>query len=256
MAAPFFEMHRVSILALLLAASAVLSGCVYVRLARVKHQLAEVEKNVALDIRDGLWLSFAEPILLPEDILHVARREPSRVENGGASFKWIYRFSKRVRGGAPPGGRFDVPVELFFAGGKLIGGRLPERFGRILDVRFVQETLRAVGRARVEIEPRTVCGRVPSDRVDSGTAVLPTEQAVTDLFGRPRRRIEGRASSKLVYRYALDPGRGSLRPRRPRVELSFTFDHPGGRLLRVQARFAGITLDLAYPLAAPSGPSS
>ena len=118
MAAPFLKMNRVSTLALLLAASAVLSGCVYVRLARVKHQLAEVEKNVALDIRDGLWLSFAEPILLPEDILRIARREPSR------------------------------------------------------------------------------------------------------------------------------------------VELSFNFDHPGGRLLRVQARFAGITLDLAYPLAARSKASS
>lgn len=240
-------MRRMPILALLLASSFALSGCVYVRLVRVKHQLAEVEKTVTLDTRDGLSLFFREPILLPEDILYVARRGPSRVVNGHAPLEWIYRFSKRVRGASRAGGRFDVPVELFFTGGKLSGGRLPERFGRSLHVRFVQETLRAVGRSRVEIGPRTVHGRVPPDGVEAGVASLPTGQAVIDLFGRPHRRVNRGGTLKMVYQYTLDPAPDSPRSRRSRAEVSFTFRHGDGRLLRVQARFAGIAIDLAYP---------
>lgn len=246
---------RIPILALLLAASMLLGGCVYVRLVRIKHQLAEVEKTVTLGNRDGLTLSFGEPVLLPEDILYIARRGPSQAGNRDDPVRWVYRFSKQGRKTVRSSGRFDVPVELFFTGGRLSGGRLPERFGRFLDVRFVQETLRAIGRARVEIKPRTVCARIPVERSEAGPVFLPSKQAVIDLFGRPYQRVDRTDALKLVYRYTLDPAYGAPRRGTSRAEVSFTFLRGSGRLLGVRARFAGITLLLEYPLEGSPRPS-
>lgn len=243
-----------SLLALLLAASAFLNGCVYLRLVLVKQQLAKPERTLALDASDGLRLSFLEPVLHPGDVLRIARRRPSQVEDDQDPVRWIYRFSKRARGAAGSGGRFDVAVELFFSGGRLSGGRLPERFGRILDPGFVRETLRAIGRSRVEVAPRTVLGRIPPERVDGGS--LPTPHAVARLFGRPHQRIDEGGGVRLLYRYRLERDHGSPRARTGRVEVAFTFLPGSGRLVRVQARFADLCLDLVYPPgSSPAHPS-
>ena len=224
-----------------------LSGCVFFRLLQVKRQLADAEHHVRLETRGGLTLTFAEPILLPDDVLLVARRPPSRTQETGSEIHWTYAFIKEPRVGKPPGGPFDVPVDLCFSGGRLLYGRLPERFGKVLRPAFVLETVKAVGHAEVQASPKRVSGRIHPEDLDRSAVHRPSRKDILEIFGPPfKERMTG-CERRLQYRYTLLPGSDKPQQRPSRASLTFTFRHPDGRLLLSEARFAGITLLLAWP---------
>ncbi len=218
----------------------------YARLVRVKRQLTEPEKHLILGTRGGLSLRFLEPVLLPEDVLHVAQRVPTRMQHTSRGSTWTYRFAKRPAHKGVPGDTFDVAVVLNFVEDRLAGGRLPERFGRILDERFILETLRAVGRAEVFLRPRTVRASVLLAHLRRSGARLPSEADITGLFGRPARRVVEEDELRMVFQYTLEPGADARRKKASRALAAFVFQPATGRLVRATARFACITLDLHY----------
>ncbi|MCI5212309.1 MAG: hypothetical protein D3910_26790, partial [Candidatus Electrothrix sp. ATG2] len=52
---------------ILISCSLTLSGCVYLRLLKVKRQFKQFDKYVMVDKEDGLTFSFLKPILYEED---------------------------------------------------------------------------------------------------------------------------------------------------------------------------------------------
>jgi len=232
---------------LCLAALTALSGCVYIRLLQVKRQLAEAELHVRLATQDGLTLTFSHPVLLPEDILFLARRRPSRMQEIGSKTRWIYSFVKKERNGGQNANRFDVPVDLSFFKGKLCQARLPERFGRVLTSAYLLRSIKAVGHASVDVSPRRVRGHAPSEDSNRAGTRLPSRRDILELFGPPYREHLSPGDRQIHYRYSLLPGEDDPEEKASRARLVFHFRRPDGRLLRVKARFAGITLLLSYP---------
>ena len=91
--------HLALILILLLT-----SGCVLVRMLKVKNQLNDFDKNFDLHDKRGLTLVFKNPVLGSNDIEWLMKGEPSankKIEKGEL---WTYVFEKTVCGVKGRGG--------------------------------------------------------------------------------------------------------------------------------------------------------
>ena len=224
-----------------------LGGCVYLRYLQVKRQLAEPERYLSLGKQSGLTLSFREPVLHPGDVLHVAKHLPSQRIEGRDETQWTYAFLKETRRGIYDSGPDNVPVDLFFQNGKLRRGRLPERFAEILDFDFVFQTLRAIGRARVDVRTRSVQCHVPGPELRKAALHCPSRSDLLHVLGTPLREMVTDSERRLVYRYLLKSGPSEAQKALSRSRAVFVFGTKDVSLLRAEFHFAGITLLLQYP---------
>ena len=235
------------LLALGILSPILLGGCVYLRFVQLKRQLAEPAHYLSLENRSSLTLSFRKPVLHPGDILHVAGRLPTHQREDGEETRWTYAFLKETPHGTCGSGPYDVPVDLFFRHGKLGRGRLPDRFARVLDSGLLLRTLRALGRARVEVRTRAVRCRIPAPEMERAALRSPSRNDLLHILGPPSRETKTGEERRLVYRYTLKPDPSNTQRAPSRSRATFVFGSTGMSLVRAEFRFAGITLLLQYP---------
>ncbi|MBN1103935.1 MAG: hypothetical protein JXL84_11025 [Deltaproteobacteria bacterium] len=223
---------------------ALLSGCIYMRLLEIKRQLADFERHCALEYQDALVVVFREPVLLKQDILHLAKHGPTMAEEGRRRNIWQYHFVKQY----PPRqegekGIFDVPVRLFFDDHRMNMGSLPARFFELLPRDFIIEGIRAIGRSHVN--PVTRYGEGRFDGKHERPAIpIPQKQDFLRLLGRPYSIENADKDSTLNFLYSLQ--RGAADPSPPSAAWArLTFAKGGEELSKIEARFAGMRLVLS-----------
>src|SRR3954470_11819852 len=90
---------RWKLMAGLLAATFLFSGCVYLRLLQVKRQLGDFDRFFALDRHEGLRISCLTPVLLTGDFRWLGIT-PETIKRLGQSEEWHVRWVKDVPAGA------------------------------------------------------------------------------------------------------------------------------------------------------------
>jgi hypothetical protein len=237
-------LKRIIFLFLLGALLVPLGGCVYLRLLEVKHQLADFEKHCVLENRDALAVIFLNPVLQKEDILHLAKRGPTFVEDDPLQAMWQYHFTKVYPSPQEgEGGVRDVPVRLHFQENKVRMGTLPEPFYRLMPRAFLVEALRAVGRARVNPVTRYGRGEFYESR-EKWETPIPRKQDFLELLGRPYSEEIAESTSTLTFVYRLQrSGPDSGPPTEARTRLTFLKGVED--LVEAEAKFAGMGFSLS-----------
>jgi hypothetical protein len=227
--------------------SLVLSGCVYVRLIQVKRQFAEVERHVIISSNEGLTFTLRQPVLLKKDILFLAKSPPSRTFEHGESFYWTYNFLKKSRSGEKDERNFSIAVKLCFKDETLYQYSLPARFAHHLDPGFIRQSLRALGRAELTLDPKGLSCRVPREAAKMSGYRPPSMTDILSLFGEPYDESMKKNEIKLTFKYRLDSQSGLKGKRPSRQTIYISFRRSDYRLVSAEVRFSGRTLLLRYP---------
>ena len=222
-----------------------ISGCVYLRLLRVKSQLFSFEKYFRIENQNGLTLIFLKPLLLSEDLLTLAKRGPTtKVEVGGGEL-WRYFFLKQYQVQKDESGDFDIPLDMIFQNNKLCKVKLPERFLRILPMPFIIGTLKEIGGAKIKTKDRYLAGNFHEKSPQKGMR-LPRKQDFLRLLGKPLVMEESELKSKLTYRYRLNGTKPLLNTKPSRTWARVTFWNGDETLSKLEAKLGGMKFSITY----------
>ena len=83
-----------SLIAVTLILMLVLSGCVYLRLLKFKHQLVKFDEFFRVEVTDRFTLHFLKPMLFAKDFIHLSKFQPSRKHPLPNGERWNYIFYK------------------------------------------------------------------------------------------------------------------------------------------------------------------
>lgn len=225
----------------LISAAAVLSGCVYLRLLALKHQLADFDRHFALQTTDGLRLTCLHPVLLTNDLRWLGVF-PETVTKLRLAEQWRVHWVKQAASHAdePEPAAHDIEIQIDFAENKLTGFLIAERYFAFIPKTFVIGVVRGLGGAGVDRRARTLNAKIAFP--DSAAApVRPSIASLTALLGRPtEQRIEGE-HTRVRYHY-LPPAPGS---NNGEFDLFFRFITATGELVHLDgnAPVGKISLD-------------
>ena len=222
-----------------------LSGCIYLRLLEVKHQLHTFDGYVAIRNHGGLTLIFLKPVLFKEDLLFLARRPPTKAEESLHETRWQYLFLKQLPGPEKEDEAFDVPVDLLFQNNRLSTVTFPERFFENLPQPFIIAALKALGRSEINLKDRSAHGAVRSRDVLEPLNI-PRKQDVLRLLGKPSKEEHWSKLSVLTYRYRLKPGKEDEKKGPAYGWTKLTFRAESGDLVKAEARFAMVRLSMDF----------
>lgn len=206
---------------LIAAAALVLSGCVYLRLLQLKHQIADFDRNFTVQTDDGFRISCLKPVLLTSDVRWIGLG-PEKSRKVGSAEQWQVRWVKELPPGVHESGAFDIVLELFFAGNKLNRVVIPERYFAVMPKSLLLDLLRSLGGAKVDRAGRSVEAQLASARPD-----LP---GIQKLLGRPT--SESVAGTQTLYRYRYVPATAEGLARSAVFDMTVHFDTASGDLLR------------------------
>jgi len=188
-------------------AAAVLAtaGCEWtrwLRLLSLKKQLADVDRYVKLDEKDGLTLRFLKPVVYADDLSLLMSGETSRITNGN-QVAWLSTYRKQSLGTNAEAGRFDLWDSLVFENQKFTELRFPARFLVLLPKPLILGFLRSVGQAEVDLKHGTVkarwVGAGPHQKVE-----LPSKAQITAMLGAPFTITESNRTRTFLYKYYQD----------------------------------------------------
>jgi len=222
-----------------------ISGCVYLRLLRVKSQLFSFEKYFRIENQNGLTLIFFKPLLFSEDILTLAKRGPTTREEVGPGELWRYFLLKQYQAQKDESGDFDIPLDMIFQNNRLCKVKLPERFLRILPMPFIIGTLKEIGGAKIKTKDRYLAGNFHEKRPQKGMR-LPKKQDFLRLLGKPLVMEKSELNSKFTYRYRVKGNKplSNTKPSRTWVRLAFW--NGDETLSKLEAKLAGMKFSITY----------
>jgi hypothetical protein len=215
------------------ASALLLSGCVYLRLLELKHQLADFDRNFTLQTTDGLRMNFLHPVLLMDDVRFLGF-EPATVRRVGAAEQWHLKWVKQVPAGSSEKGKFEIAFDLTFTEGKLSGLNISESYFAFMPKQLVIGMIKGVGGANVDKRKRTVEGNVDLAGAD---LPWPTRQSVSGMLGVPTE--EHTEGERIIARYhctiAAEPGHQPSNDKGD-IDIRLIFNAASGDMIDSQGR--------------------
>ena len=239
-------------LCMLVGLTALLTGCIWTRLLAFKNQLAQFDRYVEVEDRDGLTLHFKKPVLYSQDVLFMMELEPTRRTTNGTAQSWFWTFRKIPSPTNAEPGDFDLTFSTTFTNRLLTGVTLSERFLASIPKPLLLGSLRSLGHADIDQKRRSATMRW----VDHGAVTNDWQSlnrgAVTQLLGAPYSVTTSNEISTCLYRYRLDsPSFKTNESLLARVR--FSFRDATDKLARVEAVYGNFKI--AYdPDAVKPGP--
>ena len=232
---------RLSTQALVLCVLAVLlTGCIWTRLLAFKNQLADFDRYVEVEDRDGLTLHFKKPVLYSGDILFLMELEPTRRVTNGAAQTWQWTFRKLHSPTNTETANLDLTFSTMFTNNLLNGFALSERFLASIPKPLLLGAMRSFGHAEVDQKNRSAKMRwVDKGKSEDWQSL--SRSAITKLLGEPYSVTSSNDVSTCLYRYQLEsPTVKTNQPMQARVR--FSFRDPGDKLTRVQAAYGNFKM--------------
>lgn len=228
---------KLQLLAVVLAAVAVSSGCLLKRITTVHGQLCAYDENFELDVDRGVAVTMKRPVLLDKDVRWLAGTDPSETEVDGDVLRMRYVIEQNVEA---PNAEHDVDFRLEFVE---VGDRYRLRQGWT-DLDLADR----IGESLVTNVMEQACGARPNllkrsasfdlDGLDPD--VLPARAELVDLFGEPNALLAG--GTALVYEHRIK----NAGPQAPVARTEVLYDPAGERMLRVKSRFLRYELDADF----------
>jgi len=225
---------------MLLALAVLLTGCVWTRLLALKNQLAEFDRYVRVEDRDGLTLHFKKPVLYSEDVLFLMELEPTRRVTNGTSQTWFWTFRKLPSPTNAEAGDFDLTFSTAMVSNRLAGITLSERFLASIPKPLLLGALRSFGKAEVDRKRRSATMRW-ADRGPGDDWQSLSRGAVTRLLGAPYSVSASNETSTCLYRYRLDSPSLKTNQSLP-ARVRFSFRDATDKLTRVEAAYGNFKI--------------
>lgn len=217
---------RVAVL-LLLAATFLCSGCVYLRLFELKRQLNRFDRFFALQDRDGLALTCLTPVVRSNDIRWIGVK-PESTKRIGQAEQWQVRMVKQRAPQEKPGApAIDILLEFTFVEDRMTRVAIPERYFAIMPKEFLVGVIRSLGQGRVDERGKQIEATVSAAEIAAARPRLPS---IDRLLGAPTEEHED--GPRTVVRYRYSPATSEPRP--GVFDMVLTFDTKSGDLLKWQ----------------------
>ena len=215
------------------------SGCVYLHLLQLKLQLADFDKNFEVDARDGLTLTFKNPVLLDEDVQSFFKWTPDTRKSVGMAERWHFRWVKdRVAadGGRPP---VELAIDALFSEHKLVRLSAPEAFfAASMPKQLALAAIRSLGHANVDKEKRRADSQLSASDLEAAAADrFLTENGILAALGAP---VEKRGTATAPeWWYHFTPGSSHQHfGDGGAVDMTFTLDASTHRVLLMKGKTA------------------
>jgi hypothetical protein len=228
-----------------------LSGCIYLRLLELKHQLADFDRYFEVDLKQGVKITCRKPVLLDEDMAFFKLVPESRHRLGTVE-RWHFRWIKAYQAAREDPRNYEVSVDFMFVDHKLARVLLPERLFAFVPKHFFLTILKAFGHAQVDRAKRTAHANVHEDFAPGTIPPPPSDAELTAMLGEPETRKATADGVVWNYRYQA----ASADQRSGRIDVIFTLNPATHRARRIQGRVFDLNLDIALPDPPPPTPAN
>jgi len=200
---------------ILLALIPLLSGCVYLRLNKLRLQMADFQKYAVFLDDPGPGLMLKEPVLLPGDLNWLTGLEPSKKEGDKdrsiLSYELVKRPAKNTNEKAS-----DLRSEalFMFANDKLARVQLPEQYNAILNGHVIAQLMKRADKAEINQGSKAARWKVED------SSILPGMNQIRRALGHPSKLQTKDGEIILTYWYDLV---GTDKPG-PEVTAVFAYD--------------------------------
>jgi hypothetical protein len=230
----------------LIVASLLLGGCVYIRLLQLRIQLGDFDKNFTVDARDGLTLTFKNPILLDEDMERFFKWVPDSRERSGVGEKWHFAWVKKPPVEDVVQEPLEVGLDVFFTEHKVVTISAPERFFAVsMPKSLALGALMSLGHSKVNQEKRQADGTIDSQVLQSAAADrFLSRSGLLAALGRPTSVTLDKGCEEWNYDF-LPVSKRQRFGDSGTVYIHFTLDSDTGkvRIMKGRTMFGGIVFD-------------
>jgi hypothetical protein len=213
-----------------------ISGCMYVRLLKLKAQLSDFDKYFELRDEQKLTMIFLDPVLLNDDIVWLLKSDPISREETEMGELWTYVFEKQYTGTKDEKGDFDIPLDMLFHKKKLKEVRFPERFLKYFSQPLLAKMFRSMGNAEISKLSRTA----DSQFKGNNPLEIPTKGQIIELLGVPFSADSSDGKSKLVYQYRVRKTASDPNKKEFRLTTKFVFQQGSDKLLKAEGDLNGL----------------
>ncbi|MDQ7090141.1 MAG: hypothetical protein Q9M50_05780 [Methylococcales bacterium] len=222
-----------------------LTACLHwMRAFQTYLQLNDFDQHFTINDHDTFIVYFNDPVLYSNDLLLLAKLEPSEktpIENGE---KWRYRFRKvdKLQKLVEPNLSFFFDLE-FNQKKQVAAWIFSPLFLEIAPPKFLEASLRSLAGGKIDKLKRQLKA---SSHVKIN-AKLPKKKKVISELGEPIEVVDEGEQSVYYYHFLLDT---------PKIEKGYesralsvvklTFDNKTNELTRMGGRFAGLKISIKY----------
>jgi hypothetical protein len=178
-----------------------LSGCVYLRLLKFKHQLNDFDEKVLVELEGGLSLKFPKPVVRDEDFVFITGSPPSRVTEVSQSplvEDWDWRFEKQMQ--TENGTPFSIVFRTRFEKGLLTQIAFDEKLLEAIPEDFIVELFRSLGKARIDKLRKSATAAMNRETLEG--VPLPTLTDISAVMGQPTE--EDRKDKRRLWHYVFN----------------------------------------------------
>ncbi|MGR9072105.1 MAG: hypothetical protein ACU833_03455 [Gammaproteobacteria bacterium] len=210
--------------------------------------MREFDDKFEVQVKDDFTLLFREPLIFSEDLLYLAKLQPTVKLPAGGGKIWRYTFRK-VNGDnrlAAPEIKFHWDL-MFNESNRLEAWSLSPLFTQIAPPALFEVFLRSLANAEVDTLNYRV--KVDMDPSQNISADLPTRQQIFAQFGEPLKHYSKDKDNTRVnlYRFILDsPDVEEGYEERAVTTLKLAFDNNTNELVSMSGRYAGLKIAINY----------
>lgn len=223
-----------------------LTGCVYWRLYQTKLQMHEFDTNFSILVDNDFTLLFKDPIIYSEDLVELAKLQPTQKHQQSTQYTWKYLFRK-----VDDENRVLKPEINFYwkmgfnQANRLMSWSLSSLFLEIAPAEFLEVSLRSLAGAEINTTSKQV--KADLNSIDKISSSLPKRLDLVAQLGEPL-TIE-RRKDKFIYKYRFmldSPDIEMGYEQRAISIIKLYFDNDSENLIKMSGRFAGLKIAIDY----------
>lgn len=230
---------KISIIFLLFIVSS--TGCVYLRLLKVKRQLNDFENNFELNDQNGLKFVFKNPVLLSGDIIWLMKNDPLSREQAENGEIWVYVLEKQYLDENTDKVNYDIPILFYVRDDKLIEMTFPERFIKNLSKPLLIKMLGSMGKSEISKSTRSAGTEFKGSNSDE----IPKKRYIISVLGKPYEDETTDDTQTFTYLYNLKKSDMAKEDDQFDLKMRFSFGDDNDSLEKAEYNFNGLTMSLS-----------
>lgn len=214
------------------------TGCLFIKLWRVKNQAANFDENFKIANNKELSLIFLKPLLNKKDITSFMAAEPTTKQS---EIKWVYQLEKRYSDAISERKKFDIALKLEFENEKLKVVVFPKRFIQYIPKTMLRKFIQAFGEGQVKKRDRELRSRY---KIEDKSEIFSTNKILA-LLGKPYSVAVKSNEKTFIYRYKIVSPYADHN-NKVGVKLNYNFNLETGFLKSLTANIKGFGIIMEF----------
>lgn len=225
--------RRVTVLAGTCLMACLLTGCVFIRLVRLKSQLADFSEHLMIEDHGGPTVTFKDPILRPGDLVWLFGLYPSVTTNNTHG----YVFRKVRKGDGDGSAEDDIALTFRYKNNRLKSATMPVRFAPFI----TEDHFREIFSPLKNLPDVAAKGEQTEWNWRNVKVGLPNRASLLRYLGAPTRESNGSQGVLMQYQYRLDAPR-EQHETLPALDLTFCLPDENAHVSSSEARLGRLTV--------------